>query len=1160
MRNALLCRKKTSRLFHDFDSYKYNSAVIREVLDAGFEVGQSWVHPKSHWILTWDAIKKFNVIVMVGTPNTFTEENAKLLDRYLEEGGGILFMPCIRQKLHWTPPRRYFKERLGLEVFVEQIKCPENTYLYPARGRNLPMAWTDEIVKSPITEGVRTLWYPVNRGDFYYSAAPLWLSPEWTALVKTGAGAYSVTPVDKAEDKGSIILAYKADEVQQYGNFKGRKGDFTIVAVRDLLKGRVAAVAVSPQFLLWSGYIPMYNGVLMKTGAQGKPSDWSKLFINLYKYLAEPSLANGKLGGYVTKPENVFSTPPGDPPAIEWDKTTFPPPAKKVQIGVAGAQSRLSSGKQTVTEWCAKARQKGFDFLVFLEDMRAMNEEKWIQLRGECKANSDTNFLAFPGIVFETEGGDRGFYIDDLGYWPDRGVFTRDGRVRSSRGDPQSGDLKSTGMWWLYFRLGMKLPANQISWHGVYEPLGYFSHAANSQQPWDYKLYSLFAVHSRAKGRIIDNWTVKPYLEVQAERLLIAPFALDLMDDVKDLPAPFEKDAVCLTYAGSLDKLHHELCYLGTYNSRGLSSPVAVSSAPRIREWTWTGDSAYRLPRWLTGPKESDFYVTPNYRVRLRLAVDSDEDLDDVIIYDGTEIIRRFSAQGKKHFNITLDCLHDQHRNFTAVVRDKKGRQAITGTISTENWLNRIYWCGDRINFGNKPYEHGYGIPNPVWTTTLGDERCLLAQWKFKAFGTDCGIIEGNVERMYCKGAYPDAGGNAYFDAEPIPDFTWIKNEYQWYQSHGKRFLPKEEYQLQGWDQAFNYPLPENTNAPFFPYVETEDIFTFKQPVTFDGQTDGYEQWSIEPVVHYGGSLDTNQVNTLEIRSGSNTTVVTIPTTGKGLALNAKIQSGSVFALRFHSNGSERQMLPVTAIVYGDGLSYRFGTWGGGKFCLFQIGWQENGLTVKQGTTRAVRVFTVRPEFLGRGMSMLEFSGPEAAFSAGQMDHFQKGDWYQASRGTVTETLLPLGITADNFSIRLSVPKVPFPINSLPVKVSGLNPFWTAYYCEPATPQKRRPVAVSEKGKARVQFDARKQNVTLWVGHPLICDSKDIRFWLIDVGNGIFILDINNAGERDVKATFQSNKDCPFVAFTPLSINVPAGAHVKMQWENGIWKEMENTR
>ena len=1133
--------------FYDFGGTN-NSQVTREILDAGFEVGRCAPGNDARWTLTWEKLCRFNVLVLVGLGNDFRPEHAALLDRFLEAGGGILLLPLGGNALDWGPSRDYVEKRLGLKIFIEQVHQAEKTVTFQAADGRIPypVAWTDAITRTPVTDGVRCLWYPVERGSFYYNTAPLELSPEWQALVKTGPGAATTTKAD-----GEFINSNKK-EVDTFTPGKGRAGDFTLAAVRQVGNGRVAAVSLCPQLLFWGGYIPAFDSVLMKNGTEGRPSDWARLFLNLYRHLAEPSRASEVLGGHVTVAADVFTQQPGDPDIQFRDDLQFPPLPAKVRVGIAGARSALSTGRNSVADWSRAARQAGYDFLIFLDEMKRMDADKWLRLREECKQNSDDQFLAFPGIEFEAELGDRGFYLDDLGYWPDASVFTKDGRVRSSRG-PADKWAKGT----LNFREGMKLAPGLTSWSQL--AMGHFAHTTNPTPFWNHNLYQILSVFSRDRGRVLDNWTIDPFLEVNAQQLHVAPFAVCLMNDATELPKPFQGGAAYLTFPGELKELHNHLSVLGNYAYNGSSSPVSVSDGPLIRQWAMVGSTGYVLPRWASGPLESDFYMTPNYRIRLRLAVAANAGLKEILIYDGQTLFRRFLPQGQPEVDLTLDVLNDNHSHFVAVVTDRNGRRAVTGELETENWLNRVYWCSDRCNFASAPHVHSAGVGSPVYGSTFGKERTVLNRWTFPMWGTDAGLVQGNVETQFCKGAYPDNGWVSYFDTSPITEYTWTNREHWWYQAHGRRFSAWEDYGLQGWDQIFVWPKPPSGNPPYYPYTEKEDLFQFREPVTFDGP----QEWSIGPLINWNGQLDPKKPGEYELRLGTKRVAGVIPADGSSIDLKGALPSGSLIALRLNGDGPAAQTARAgTAIVYGDGLSYRLYS-SGGRSILFQVGWQENGVSVKPGDTRRMHRFLVGNPYAGRaehivfyGKLEMEFNGPDAGFSSAQLDRLERGDWFTVTHGTLVNKLLPLEVKADNFGAALTVPAVVFPLNSLPIMVSGLNPDWTAYYCEPGDAVRRRPIAVSPDGEARVQFDRRKKNVNLWVGHPVVCSHREVRFDLIDLGDGQFLIEANNVSDRAVTATFRPGAECPFLRFAPFTAKLDAGGHTRLRTASTFIQEV----
>ncbi len=218
--------------------------------------------------------------------------------------------------------------------------------------------------------------------------------------------------------------------------------------------------------------------------------------------------------------------------------------------------------------------------------------------------------------------------------------------------------------------MGMPLPPGYVTWSGFQLALGHFSHATNPTPYWNHNLYQILSVFTRENGKALDDWTLAPFLEVNAQKLHIAPFALELMTDAQALPQPFAAGSAYLTYPGSLKSLHDDLSMLGSYAYAGGTQPVGVTSGPVVKQWATVGSLGYVLPRWASGPTEEDWYVTPNYRFRLRLAVDCDAGIKEVKLYDGMTLWRRFLPQGAKAFDTTLEVLNDHHGHYVAVITD----------------------------------------------------------------------------------------------------------------------------------------------------------------------------------------------------------------------------------------------------------------------------------------------------------------------------------------------------------------------------------------------------------------------------------------------------------------------------------------------------------
>ncbi|PIY49349.1 MAG: hypothetical protein COZ05_00715, partial [Armatimonadetes bacterium CG_4_10_14_3_um_filter_59_10] len=102
------------------------------------------------------------------------------------------------------------------------------------------------------------------------------------------------------------------------------------VAVRDVGKGRLAVVAVSPVYTIWGYGHPMWEGVTMTEGDGYRKSDTARLFDNLYRWLGGDR-AGKAVGGYqMTESEAKGEVPWdwGTPTPIDWKKPVWAPIAE----------------------------------------------------------------------------------------------------------------------------------------------------------------------------------------------------------------------------------------------------------------------------------------------------------------------------------------------------------------------------------------------------------------------------------------------------------------------------------------------------------------------------------------------------------------------------------------------------------------------------------------------------------------------------------------------------------------------------------------------------------------------------------------------------------------------------------------------------------------
>ena len=151
--------------------------------------------------MTWEFLKQFNVIVMEDFPiiekhPTVVDairEKEQLLARFVAEGGGLL-LTGMAEYAQWAMERdmeelNRFLKPYGGEVLHEQVAEKDLGKVYPSLGAG-DMAWTGNVVRHPLTEGVRGMFYPTHVA-WSYTTHPIRVDDTWQVLLKGSPSAYS---------------------------------------------------------------------------------------------------------------------------------------------------------------------------------------------------------------------------------------------------------------------------------------------------------------------------------------------------------------------------------------------------------------------------------------------------------------------------------------------------------------------------------------------------------------------------------------------------------------------------------------------------------------------------------------------------------------------------------------------------------------------------------------------------------------------------------------------------------------------------------------------------------------------------------------------------------------------------------------------------------
>ena len=313
----------------------------------------------------------------------------------------------------------------------------------------LSCAYTKEIARHSLCEGVKGFWHPVagrtgRPTDFdslrNANTVPFDVDSNWTVLA-------SAAPTTTFQRWGA---AQGADDpwLQQERFTRLRSAAPPLVAVRQLGegksaegKGRLAFCGINSVFSDFHSGNKIYDGLCTGKGLKGQSSDLGRLLMNVLDWLGETSVVSARETISASdrasfsvetfrwkETPNVAARPPTEP-----DMDQF--------RGVVGVRSRYSGGTSSVREYAEAARALGIQYLVFLEDFASIKSTDFEKLKTECAADSDDNLVLIPGIRIQSEHGIWYFGFRKGLTLPEKG-FLKPGTRKLAHHLPQPGQYQ----------------------------------------------------------------------------------------------------------------------------------------------------------------------------------------------------------------------------------------------------------------------------------------------------------------------------------------------------------------------------------------------------------------------------------------------------------------------------------------------------------------------------------------------------------------------------------------------------------------------------------------------------------------------------------------------------------------------------------------------
>lgn len=1129
---------------------------LAELRAKGFEVD----YTDKHSDLTWERVRQYDVLVIYVCPlergqyydNTpdlppYRDEFIGIVEKFLDRGGGVFLMA---RSLNADETFRPLIERWGARIPHERIVegDPERLDSAPHMGPSQKLWFTDNVVDSEVSGGVEQVWLPLTPMYSAVQTMPIQVSGEWQVVLKGGATARTV-PFEA--DEGTMTAPSGA--VQREGGV--REPD--LFAIRSYKAGRIAFCSVWPQFSIGQGTRWLYDRRVLDKGVGDRPSDFGRLIENTLTWLASSSGDGREVGGFTTDPSRL--DPPNERPGVKEALVARTGTRKataasalaaarrrgKLHRGVIGAQTSLGAGEGTVEDHARAAREAGLQFVVFLEEFSRLTPEELKRLVRETQEQSSPDLQLYPGYWLETNTGNRIFLFGPGLEAPPPDLIV-DGRLNQQYQDPATGAY--VNRWsplidWAGHRM---MASGRVN-------IGYFGFGDRplAQRVSDLRLYSMLALRLYRDGVLVED-TFDSYLLAAEGTIPPVPVAVHMLTSPASLLRAAKGD-IGVTYAraASLDSLWTALGYAGQYAAPN----VFAAGGPRIEAWplvrqfyTFAAERFVARAAWLPAP----------------IRVSSSVGLKEIRVYDGTRLYRRFLLDGEREFERVLELPASVQRTLVLVAEDVEGGLAVSTALRA--WkgggLAPIF-CGDRINHcdANPLMSKGPGSievdptpriqagytwdggprgQHPVMRLTDSLKPTLVSDLGVEG---DRGFAQRPVLEFADEGAVRVRSvlDTRFADGVPVVN-AW--------RTFGPLGGPSRLFRAEATLTAFNRPTvgPHPDRYPGMATRSGAAVSIFENDVRFlEDQTVEslllfVQNWYRGPfpvvLVHGRG---TKVVKRYDLTPGARARVGPLLRTGDWIGvigaepsnLSVHINRGAPLQLRFRGP---------------DDLSTSFS------------GLPENPRVKRDDVVHFELLSVVDPldaprRGLDRVLAVIAYLADPPALE------LRRGRVAPAvAKGPAIGGLLEF-VAADG-AVTLSAGRPASPIDvPLPVRVSGLNPNWSAGVFQHrgyvlgnygAGSNRYRAAGIDREGRVYASlFTDHADRTEVTIGHPVVCDDERLLIQVTardDRGEkGSWHVSVNNPTDTTVEVVCRSAFAMPGLELAEQNLSLPAGGYAVLR-------------
>jgi hypothetical protein len=663
---------------------------LKELHAKGFEVDYTEHFDE----FTSERFRKYNALVIFAGPVQYPWVLTKLtsagfvelLDGFLGAGGGVFVMtPSAHTEEEPLPPELF--QRWGVQIPVEHIKENDPGNVSMMSHMDYPLAFTDHVLESPVSKGVKQIWYPYIHTYNSQSTAPLWLDASWQPVVRASKTS-ATEPVDLT--KSGLVLP-------RHPFHRPEKSipEPPIFAVRSYAKGRIAFMSQWPQYSIGSGTKWLFHHEVLTHGLKGKPSDFGLLLENTYRWLAEPSLQSGAVGGAVTDtarlvPPNYRAGAMKDYEEIPWkDEARLAefgrlPKDARIMRGIIGVKTRYGSGANRVEEYAAAAKTLGLDFLVVTDEFEKLTPEKLESLKSDCRKSSDDKLAVFPGYCIDNNIGNHLFVFGTNVAFPPAACLTGPDNKQLFQQTFSTTEPSPVLNWILSasHTFGM-----QFGVYGFTE-----AKAKGAVNVPDLRVCAMAAVRYYKDGKLVEDVT-DDFLTAAQSTFPPGPMTFNEVRSVAELEREVKSNhSLTCARVGSLRTLFDEaLRWTHQYDGINLS----LSDGPEILAWP----GCHRVINY--GGQE---FVTGRMLMPSRVALRSAVGLKEARIYNGRELYRRFVLNGAKEFDQLLLLEGAIQKSLVLVAEDMNAGKAVSyARRCWKDGAEAVVFCSDHVNDCKSP-------------------------------------------------------------------------------------------------------------------------------------------------------------------------------------------------------------------------------------------------------------------------------------------------------------------------------------------------------------------------------------------------------------------------------------------------------------------------